>query len=208
MVAIFGNSGHAHEVAFLLDKCSMPVIKADCFVVEVATSNTSLLPTLSEEEFTQVLSRNTVTCNAYIAIGSSKIREKIVEKFKRYAIKFENLVVKNSTVYSGRVEIGVGNIVFPNVFMTTGITIGSQNHFNLGVSISHDCVIGNYNTFSPGVRIAGTVHIGNNNFFGLNSCVIDGVSIAHDAVIGAGAVVTADITEPGTYVGVPARKIK
>ena len=33
-------------------------------------------------------------------------------------------------------------------------------------------------------------------------------TICDNAVIGAGAVVTKDITEPGTYVGIPARKIK
>jgi len=33
------------------------------------------------------------------------------------------------------------------------------------------------------------------------------VSICDDVVIGAGAVVTKDITEPGTYVGNPTRKL-
>jgi acetyltransferase-like isoleucine patch superfamily enzyme len=34
------------------------------------------------------------------------------------------------------------------------------------------------------------------------------VSIADDVVIGAGSVVTKDITEPGSYAGNPARRLK
>jgi len=34
------------------------------------------------------------------------------------------------------------------------------------------------------------------------------VTVCDDVVIGAGAVVTKDITEPGTYVGNPAKKIR
>ena len=38
--------------------------------------------------------------------------------------------------------------------------------------------------------------------------VIHGVRIVEGCLIGAGAVVTDDLTEPGTYVGAPARRIR
>ena len=34
------------------------------------------------------------------------------------------------------------------------------------------------------------------------------VTVCDDVVIGAGSVVTKDITEPGTYVGNPARRLR
>jgi acetyltransferase-like isoleucine patch superfamily enzyme len=41
---------------------------------------------------------------------------------------------------------------------------------------------------------------------GAGSVVRDRVQICHDVVVGAGAAVVGDLVEPGTYVGVPARK--
>ena len=49
--------------------------------------------------------------------------------------------------------------------------------------------------------------IGNKVSIGSNATILP-VNITNDVVIGAGAVVTKDITEPGVYVGNPARKIK
>jgi acetyltransferase-like isoleucine patch superfamily enzyme len=49
--------------------------------------------------------------------------------------------------------------------------------------------------------------LGNKVYVGSNSSILP-VSICDDVVIGAGSVVTKDITEPGTYVGNPARKLK
>ena len=50
--------------------------------------------------------------------------------------------------------------------------------------------------------------IGDNCYFGSGAKVIGAVIIADDVAIGAGAVVTKDITEAGTtWGGVPARKI-
>ena len=43
---------------------------------------------------------------------------------------------------------------------------------------------------------------------GTGAHILQGLTISDDTIVGAGAVVTKDITEPGTYVGVPARKIK
>jgi acetyltransferase-like isoleucine patch superfamily enzyme len=49
--------------------------------------------------------------------------------------------------------------------------------------------------------------IGRKVYIGSNSTILP-VSICDDVVIGAGSVVTRDITEPGTYVGNPARRLK
>ena len=56
--------------------------------------------------------------------------------------------------------------------------------------------------------MAGTVSVGTGTWIGIGSAVINNIGITGNCIIGAGAVVTRDITEPGTYVGVPARKIK
>ena len=50
--------------------------------------------------------------------------------------------------------------------------------------------------------------IGDNCYFGSGAKVIGAVTIADDVAVGANAVVTKDITEPGTsWAGIPAGKI-
>jgi acetyltransferase-like isoleucine patch superfamily enzyme len=49
--------------------------------------------------------------------------------------------------------------------------------------------------------------VGNKVSIGSNATILP-VSICEGAVIGAGAVVTSDITGPGIYAGNPARKIR
>ena len=43
---------------------------------------------------------------------------------------------------------------------------------------------------------------------GTGARIIQGHKITEDTIIGAGAVVLKDIDEAGTYVGVPAKKVK
>jgi len=50
-------------------------------------------------------------------------------------------------------------------------------------------------------------NIGNHVSIGSNATILP-VSICDDVVIGAGAVVTKDILQPGVYAGNPARKIR
>ncbi len=42
----------------------------------------------------------------------------------------------------------------------------------------------------------------------MRSTVIDGTEIGNEITIGAGGVVIREVTEKGTYVGVPVRKIR
>lgn len=55
--------------------------------------------------------------------------------------------------------------------------------------------------------LAGAVKVGRGSWLGIGSIVSNSVNIISDSKIGAGVVVVRDITEPGTYVGVPVRRI-
>ena len=86
------------------------------------------------------------------------------------------------------------------------------------VTIGDDCFIGHgamfiNDRFSDGGPAGGdrtkweSTSIGNRVSIGTNATILP-VTICDDVVVGAGSVVTKDITEPGTYAGNPARRLK
>ena len=85
------------------------------------------------------------------------------------------------------------------------------------VSIGNDCVVGHgvmfiNDKFSNGKPAQGDrtlwkkTTIGNNVYIGSNATILP-VTICDNVVIGAGTVVTKNITQPGTYIGNPAKKL-
>ena len=61
---------------------------------------------------------------------------------------------------------------------------------------------------SVGAHVAGNVTVGSRTWVGAGATISNNVCICEDCMIGAGAVVVKDLEEAGTYVGVPARRIK
>ncbi|NMB64651.1 MAG: hypothetical protein GYA16_07255 [Spirochaetes bacterium] len=86
--------------------------------------------------------------------------------------------------------------------------IGDNNIINNGAIIDHEVSIGNHCHLAPNSTISGRTLIGDYVFLGVGATIIDKLKVCSNVTIGAGAVVTKDITEPGTYVGVPAVRIK
>jgi acetyltransferase-like isoleucine patch superfamily enzyme len=86
------------------------------------------------------------------------------------------------------------------------VDIGAQCFIGHGVMFINDL-------FQDGGPAGGdqakwkSTHIGSNVSIGSNATILP-VSICDGAVIGAGSVVTKDITERGIYVGNPAKKIR
>lgn len=110
---------------------------------------------------------------------------------------------------------------FHRLSVKLGFTI-PINVFGEGLSIPHygtivvhgNARVGRNCRLQEGVTIGATngsheaAIIGDNCYFGSGAKVIGAVTIADDVAVGAGAVVTKDITEPGTsWAGIPARKI-
>jgi len=90
---------------------------------------------------------------------------------------------------------------------TCDIKIGEHCHFNLNSTVGHGTLIGDFVTVSPGAKISGDVTIGNNVYIGSNAVIKEGVKVCGNVTIGACAFVNKHITEPGTYVGVPAKRL-
>jgi acetyltransferase-like isoleucine patch superfamily enzyme len=92
------------------------------------------------------------------------------------------------------------------VFGTT--MIGRGTFIDTKVHISHNVRVGRNCAIAAGAVIAGSAVIGNNCKIGIGALVRNHVSICGDTVIGQGANVVSDITEPGIYVGSPAKFLK
>lgn len=120
----------------------------------------------------------------------------------------------------------IGDDVFvgPFVEIQKDVTIGArtkiQSHSFICelVTIGHDCVIAHgvmfiNDKFASGGPARGdktkwsSTSIGNHVSIGSNATILP-VSICDHVVIGAGSVVTKDITQPGIYAGNPAKFIK
>ena len=112
-----------------------------------------------------------------------------------------------SAVIGTDVEIGIGSVVMAGVVINSSSRIGKGCIINTSSSLDHDNVIDDYVHISPGVSMAGTVTVGRLSWVGIGSAISNNVKICSGCKVGAGAVVVKDITEPGTYVGVPVRKI-
>ena len=73
--------------------------------------------------------------------------------------------------------------------------------------ISHYTVLGDNVHLHPGSMIAGKTRIGNNVIMNFRASVLNGITICDNVEIGAGSMVTKDITVAGRYVGTPARRV-
>lgn len=142
----------------------------------------------------------------FVAIGSNATREKIQEKLVDEGISLVKLI-HPSVVVGTDVEIGLGTVVMAGVVINSSSRIGKGCIINTSSSLDHDNVIEDYVHISPGVRTAGSVSIGKGTWLGIGSIVSNNINICSACKVGAGAVVVKDITEPGTYVGVPVRRV-
>lgn len=144
-----------------------------------------------------------------VAVGASRIREKIVSNMKAVnpSIKF-GTVIDPSAEMSNHVTIGEGTIICAHAIITVNISIGSHVIINLDCTVGHDAVLEDFVILYPSVNISGFCRIGHGCEMGTGTQIIQGKTVGDYAIVGAGAVVVRDIPEKCTAVGSPAKPIK
>lgn len=136
-----------------------------------------------------------------VAIGNAETREKIQEEMKDVIT-----LIHPDAVISRRVEIGEGSVIMAGAVINSDAVVGKGCIINTGASVDHDCVLGDFVHVSVGTHLCGTVTVGDKTWIGAGAIISNNVNICGNCVIGVGAVVIKDIEEPGTYVGVPAKR--
>lgn len=149
-------------------------------------------------------------------------------------ISLNTKIGKNVTI-GNFVIIEPDVVIEDNVTIKDYVRLSSRTYIGEGCAIdsyvktSGDCQVGNRCTLRYNCTIARSMSIGNDVFIAPNVMTIfeegkftsvgsrvkiytasvlqAGVHVCDDAVIGAMSFVNSNIVEPGTYVGIPAKKI-
>lgn len=195
---IIGASGHGKVVADIAEKNGYDEI--EFFDDDESLKNCGKWPVAGTVN--KALEKDD---DVFIAIGNAEIREKLMECFcgRRFPVLFHP-----AAVVADDVIIGEGSVVMAGAVINPGARIGKGVIVNTSSSIDHDCIIGDFVHISVGAHLSGTVNVGKGTWIAVGASVVNNVEVCPGAVIGAGAVVIRSVEEPGTYVGVPARKTR
>lgn len=140
----------------------------------------------------------------HVAIGSNSARER---EATLWGLDRLVTIRHGSAVISPFCQIGAGCFIAATAVVANGATLGVGAIVNHGAVVDHDVRTGSFCHIAPNAALGGAVSIGSRVMIGAGAVVLPSLRITDDVVIGSGAVVTADISQPGTYVGVPARRI-
>lgn len=146
-------------------------------------------------------------CDGFVAIGNALVRQRLQEEMEKRGIHVP-VLIHPAAVVAEDVQILPGTAIMAGAVINPGSVIGKGCIVNTCASVDHDCKLNDYVHISVGAHLAGTVAVGEHTWIGIGAVVSNNLAVCENCMVGAGAVVINDIKESGTYVGVPARKIK
>ncbi len=191
-LTIIGASGHGRVAADIAKQCGYDEI--EFLDDDEALQYCGIYPVSGKTD-------KQVDNYVFVAIGNAQIRKRLSEGRKIITLIHPDAVIADD------VEIGAGSVVMAGTVINPGTSIGKGVIVNTSSSVDHDCFIGDYCHISVGAHLCGSVSVGDGTWIGAGATVSNNIKICGGCTIGAGAVVIKDIGEPGTYVGVPAKKI-
>ena len=104
--------------------------------------------------------------------------------------------------------VAPGCFVSPGCVLDVNVSLGPNTFLYPGCVLAHDTVLIGHSFLAPAVRLAGHVVIEPRCFLGIGTTVIDCLQVGPDVSTGGGATVVTNLTQPGTYVGTPVKKIR
>jgi sugar O-acyltransferase (sialic acid O-acetyltransferase NeuD family) len=197
-IAIFGTGGMGREAA---DLCRSMTGTEIIFVRDDPSGPVDGIEVIAPAE---MLPEDRLV----FAVGSTSDRRALAERFPDQVL---GSIISRTAIVSPSATVGEGSVVCDYSVVNNGATIGKHFQANVFSQVSHDCVIGDYVTFSPRVSCNGWVCIEDDVFIGAGAVIRNGtperrLKVGRGAVIGMGAVVTADVPPMAKIFGVPAKQ--
>ncbi len=213
-IAILGAGGHGRVIAQCITACATldNSIQLAGFIDPFLAPGTSVGNSTvlgGDDAISELITQQKIT---HFIVGLGTIRGGVSKRQELYnAAIGANLkpatIIAPSAIVSPDVNIGLGTAIMPAAVVNTGTVIGSNVIINTRASIDHDAQIKDDVHIAPGCVLSGDVTVGKGSLVGVGATIIQGVTIGQNTTIGAGSVVTKDIGDNLTAVGVPHRVI-
>jgi sugar O-acyltransferase (sialic acid O-acetyltransferase NeuD family) len=144
-----------------------------------------------------------------VAIGDNWRRHLMVERIAGLApeLQFVTAVHPSAQIARG-VTLGRGTVVMAGVVVNSDSRVGDFCILNTNASLDHDGVMENYSSLAPGAVTGGNVRLGAYSAVSLGARVLQGLTIGEHTVIGAGALVLADVPGFSVAYGTPAAIVR
>jgi sugar O-acyltransferase (sialic acid O-acetyltransferase NeuD family) len=167
------------------------------------------LPVVEFEEMTTLYSPKEYKVFTAITFTKfNRVRSRLYSECKKKGYEFVSYISSKAFVWRN-VEIGENCFIFEGNTLQYNVKIGNNVVLWSGNHIGHRSEIGNNCFLTSHVVVSGYCKVGDNCFMGVNSSLVDTISICPNTLIGAGSVVTRSIEEQGKmYIGSPAKPMK
>lgn len=197
---VFGAGGHGRVVAdAALAQGGWGALRATDR--DARHAGKELLPGIRVHAVAEALAQGGVV---HVAIGQAASRER---EARSVGLPLATVVHPRASV-SPHAQVGEGAFVAAQSVLAPSSRVGTCVIVNHGAIVDHDVEVGDYTHLAPLSALGGGVSVGARVLVGSGATVLPGVRICDDVIVGAGAVVRADIAEPGVYAGVPARRVR
>jgi UDP-N-acetylbacillosamine N-acetyltransferase len=200
---LVGCGGHAKSVADVLLH-NTPTAQL-VFVDENARAGETLWGFPVQSSWPEGLDE---TWQVHVALGDNATREARTRSVLQHLARESVQSIVASNCYHGfKAQLGAGCFVAQRVHCGPEVSVGEGCILNTACVLEHEVQVGAFSHVSVNATLCGKVQVGQRVFVGAGATVKHNLSVCSDVTLGAGAVVVANITEPGTYVGCPARKL-
>lgn len=152
------------------------------------------------------LSSLDIEAEYFVSIGDATERKRVQKILESNRVRLATLCHETALVHNSS-QVGSG--VFIGAFAHIGpeCRVGEGCIVNTHANIEHETIVGPFSHCAPSSLICGRCTIGHRVILGAGSKVIDGISVADEVTVGAGAVIIRDILQAkAVYLGVPGKK--
>ncbi len=145
-----------------------------------------------------------------LGIGSPAARLRVADELERGfpSLGFPALVHPGAVYDRESWRIGHGALVCAGVIGTVHGVLEPFAMVNLACTLGHEAHIGRACVVNPTANISGGVVLGDASLVGTGAQILQYVRVGCGATVGAGAVVTRDVPDGETVVGIPARPFR
>jgi sugar O-acyltransferase (sialic acid O-acetyltransferase NeuD family) len=208
-VLVIGGSGQGRQVIDAINARGFHTVVGVLDRVIPRGEMIAGVPVLGSDDELSICATEVGADHYVVAIGDNAVRGRLLDDALASAPHLQAAtIVHPAAVIGHEVIIGAGSILLAGAVVGNGTTLGRGALLGIHASVDHDGFVADYASLGPGATTGGTVRVGRATAVGLGANVIHGITLGHDTVVGAGALVLEDLPPLVVAYGVPARVVR